>query len=852
MNTKLQQALDIHFKKHRLIFWFDEGAKMRDVFEAYQVPEEGLKLEVRNNEFKLRHLVLKEKPEKRVLLYSPGPKPPDRNNWLLDLQLAGFVFASDQAALVLQELELAVDFLPLVQEHIDFFANRRERLEPLRSLINPTGESFDSLKTAMLSVLCGRSRDDRERRREFPEMLVRLFLDSFVHESGAIMEEVEKFKLDSFLYEAAGRDYGYTAENANLESLLHYLLSTVLDFQLGRDNSPRARLIYTLIDTWRKHQDYSRELQELLDIYEKKLNIPHELSRVTAIDSLANVDLYKEADRRIFSLLLEGLLSDNIESSAALDIIEARRETYWYKSGDSDRLVNHYRALYYYLLFRERLSVFRPDFHSLAEGFDAYRRNFCILDGDYRRFLNAVQESDSASTFSSLLDKLEREYTEAYLQPLADSWQAALDADPELKGLRQYSMGGFFKRVIEPYLKNDRSVFVIISDGLRYEIGAELSADLQQKSRFQVELSGLIAPQPSYTQLGMASLLPHSRLSIADDGNLVFADGQSTMGLENRQKIIQAWVDTNYPGKKVRALQAGRFLDMPRSEQSDFIRGIDLVFLYSAGVDSVGDDQKTELRLPKAASDELRLLENLCSHIGKNLSRTHILVTADHGFLFRYREVPDTERTKIPQTEGEVRRDHRFIFSPAPKPHAATDIVKSDSLEWSASFSVQFARGVNRFRRPGGGTRYVHGGRMPQELIVPLLAIRRTRTDDVSPVDIAVVDRQSRITSGQITVSFLQEDPAKAKQPAREIEAVFESSDGKEISNKLHLIFDSDDPVDQNRARKMQFIFTREADSCNGTIVYLKLYDVRSSGIRSFYKEYSYRFQKTLRMEVDF
>ena len=141
---------------------------------------------------------------------------------------------------------------------------------------------------------------------------------------------------------------------------------------------------------------------------------------------------------------------------------------------------------------------------------------------------------------------------------------------------------------------------------------------------------------------------------------------------------------------------------------------------------------------------------------------------------------------------------------------------------------------------------------MPQELCVPLLFIRKSRVDDVEKVEVAVLDRQNQITTGQITVAFFQEQPVEAKRPARQVEAVFEGDDGKEISNKAHLIFDSGESNEQNRSRKVAFIFTREADAYNGKYVSLKLYDIKAGGVRAFYREYTYYFQKRLQMDVDF
>ena len=852
MSEKIRKALDYHFQNNRLIFWYDDGGKGYDIYTNYSSQEDVMKMELERNEFHLKYLLLKEHPDKKALIYSSSAKPRDTENWLLDLNLSHFIFASDESSLYLQELDLSDTFLPLIQEHLGFFNNNTERRTPLKELIKPATETEESLRIAMMSVLCGSNKLERERRKQFPEIALNIFLDTFLEKEPAVWGKLEKYNLQNYFWKLTKSEFGYKEETQSLEKLLYYLLSNTLSFQLGHSGSSFTQVIFTHVDNWRKHQDYSSSVQNLLDREERELNIHHELEKIENLLDLSRVDLYKEADKQIFARLLEGILADSIESSVAMQLIEKRRESYWYKSGKSDRLIFHYKTLYHYLRFRERLRLFKTNFHTTSEGWEKYTQDYYELDGDYRRFLYASSESDSPSIFATLLDKLEREYTESYLQPLSDAWQRALDTDPGISNLSNRKMGDFFKKHIEPYLMKDRNVFVIISDGLRYEIGAELAGLLEQKNRFQVETSDILAPTPSYTQLGMASLLPHTTLELKDDGDKVLSDGMSTSGLENRQKIVQTWLDSNYSGKRVKAMQAGKFTDMSRAAQNDFIRGIDLIFLYSGGVDAVGDKPDTESNLPKAAADEIHKLENLCSHIGKNLSRTHIVITADHGFLYRYREVPDTERAKIDTDPTEIRRDHRFILVPEPKKHPAADILATGDLTWTGNFKAQIARGVTRFRRQGGGTRYVHGGRMLQELCVPVLTIKKTRQDDVNGVDVIVFDRTNRITTGQITVVFLQQEPVEVKRPARELEVVFKSEDGTEISNKIRLIFDSKDPNDQNRSRRATFIFTKESEKYNGKMVNLEMYEIKAGGVISFYRKYLYHFQKKIQIDIDF
>lgn len=49
----------------------------------------------------------------------------------------------------------------------------------------------------------------------------------------------------------------------------------------------------------------------------------------------------------------------------------------------------------------------------------------------------------------------------------------------------------------------------------------------------------MLSTQPSYTQLGMAALLPNRQLSYEKQQDEVFADGLSTKGTTARQKVLE-------------------------------------------------------------------------------------------------------------------------------------------------------------------------------------------------------------------------------------------------------------------------------------------------------------------------
>ena len=85
------------------------------------------KIELKNNEYAVKYLILREKPAQKFLLYHEGPQPDDLNNWLLDVLLAQGFFSADQVSLWMNELEFPPSLWDLVQEHIGFFKDDRRR-----------------------------------------------------------------------------------------------------------------------------------------------------------------------------------------------------------------------------------------------------------------------------------------------------------------------------------------------------------------------------------------------------------------------------------------------------------------------------------------------------------------------------------------------------------------------------------------------------------------------------------------------------------------------------------------------------------------------------------------------------
>src|SRR5690606_37958527 len=97
---------------------------------------------------------------------------------------------------------------------------------------------------------------------------------------------------------------------------------------------------------------------------------------------------------------------------------------------------------------------------------------------------------------------------------------------------------------------------------------------------------------PSYTQLGMASLLPHKTLQILEnDSGEVMADGVSTMGTANRARILAKTVPSST------AVLAKDVLAMGKEDSRALVRDHDVVYVYHNLIDKTGDTRDTEERV---------------------------------------------------------------------------------------------------------------------------------------------------------------------------------------------------------------------------------------------------------------
>ena len=192
------------------------------------------------------------------------------------------------------------------------------------------------------------------------------------------------------------------------------------------------------------------------------------------------------------------------------------------------------------------------------------------------------------------------------------------------------SQARFFDRWVNRFLDKKKKVVVIVSDALRYEVADELASIIRQEDRYDAELRYTIARLPSYTQLGMAALLPHRTLKINENKSATVAvDGVDSSGLQARSGILNAAVSGG-----ALAVKAEEILSKTRDECRELTRNHDVIYVYQNRIDKVGHSRETEQDAFAAVEDAMDELVKVVKKLAA-ANASNMLITADHGFLYQ-------------------------------------------------------------------------------------------------------------------------------------------------------------------------------------------------------------------------
>ncbi len=458
--------------------------------------------------------------------------------------------------------------------------------------------------------------------------------------------------------------------------------------------------------------------------------------------------------------------------------------------------------------------------------------------------------SNHLTTDKPLFEQVENHYVNTYLLRLNDAWQKHVDTAPVWAAEGVLSQRDFFREHVGEFRRRNQRICVVISDALRYEIGEELLTRIRSVDRYGAEITPILGMLPSYTQLGMAALLPNKTLEIADDEMAqVLVDGQSSQGLENRKKLLA----NGRPGDRADAIKAEEFMALNREDSRALLTANDVLYIYHNQIDAIGDKLATEDEVFDAAEQAIDEVIKLVKKLtGANAS--NIIVTADHGFLYQHRPIEESDFSSAKVEGTRVHFDNRR-FALGHGLSAVHGLRKwtPEQLGLQGSMEILIPKSINRLRKSGSGSRFVHGGAALQEIVVPVVTVSKRRQSDISQVEVTVAGANRVISSGQLGLVLYQESPVTEKAQTRRLRIGLWSESGELISDSRELDFDSRSDSARERETNLRLVLTKAADAFNGKEVILR-FEEAVNGTMHYrtYRETRYTLRRAFTADFDF
>ena len=752
----------------RIVFWHDPEREFEETLSELALDDVELLHLDETPALAVKVRLEHEDADGRYLLYAPFEQPAQDDDWLLDIRCYSASFRADRASILLNELGLNQQAMrPHLAARARFFASQ-ERLKRLKKLVSPDDGELD-LDRKILAVL---ARADQP---EFFNILISIF---HAIPGGnpdvlpACWENMQKFDVEDAFWQLVDNSFGYREEQPALKNLLIRLLLS--DFaQACRQSLPDELQHLVLshqgianavvcLSQWRDSSTRSRSYDALSARIADAIKLGQHLDTFS-MEALGEAKTFLQVEKYIASRLRDRIAEtcETINPEEIHRIASRRQDGYWASNAlpssfDAPRKALH--AVYDALLAATNLFALLNEY---SDGFSSssakelvadYAGQLFRFDQLYRQFCEQADyaESQDWDILKTLRQQIEDAYGNGYLSGLARAWshpleQGLLDSW-KIEGLQNQQQ--FFDTEVKPVLSqsDDRRVYVIISDAFRYEAAEELTGQLNGRYRFEAELAAQLSVLPSYTSLGMAALLPHKTLAYADNGSIQI-DGLPCASLDQRKKILES-VDGV-------AIKAEEFMGMKKDAGRHFIKPYRVIYIYHNKIDAVGDSASTEDHAFEAVRTTINELSDLVSKIVNSLNGNLVLVTADHGFLFQETPPTLTDKNAIDvKPVGTVIAKKRYLLGKSlPKNDKAYRGHTAITAGAKGDMEFWVPKGSTRFHFVGGA-RFVHGGAMPQEVIVPLIRVRQLKgkTADktkTSTVGVSVLGSNFKVTTNR-------------------------------------------------------------------------------------------------------
>ncbi len=238
--------------------------------------------------------------------------------------------------------------------------------------------------------------------------------------------------------------------------------------------------------------------------------------------------------------------------------------------------------------------------------------------------------------------------------------------------------------------------------------------------------------------------------------------------------------------------------------------GKEVIYVYHNTIDAIGDHAITENQVFDAAERAIEEIMGIANSFIGNLSVSNIIITADHGFLYKRDKLTLSDKIDgVKLDDGEDGR--RFVLTDSNEEADGRNIISMKYiLGENSDKNVITPKGTMRFKVQGAGSNYVHGGSMLQEIVVPVIKFKLDRSKSTSNLvkktDVKLTSISRKITNPIVHLEFFQEEKVQEKVLPVRIKCYFEDEQGNRISDERTIIADSKSDAPTERTQKEKFI----------------------------------------------
>lgn len=799
------------FYKRRIVFWQDEDREFEAMLDELVIPDVKIIKLTGTNNFAVKKLLLHDDLTSNYLIYNPFSYSQPQDDWLRDIELFSEEYRADFISMQMSELNIAAS--PAMRKTVKLygkFLESKDRRQKLRKI----GREYQTplqLHIDIMAVLAGLNGGSAQ------DVFIAVLAAGLDEEKNAALNSIKKFgnidafwqlvrKYTGYIYEEE-KPLGFFASHVLLTALAQTMNTSVLKGLERFISDSNKAYCYSIVHEWRNHEDNS-SLWDMCRSVEQELQLPSRFEKQD-IETLLSADIFPSIHETILKRFFSEAADHVVKTDLMLKTAENRRTSGWI-----EQFRYYYDCLYYIAKMQEFYQDYAAGFHIVEPKaiWKLYTETAYEMDSFYRHFHYAFGNSLKNSNVL-LEDKLKHsaEYVEAlyqnwYLKELTGCWTNAISEN--LSSLGYVSEIGkqhdFYPRYVRPLAGKNARAFVIVSDALRYEVAAELCDTIIRTTKGTAKLDAVQSIFPSITKFGMANLLPGRKLSVTEDME-VLVDGQHSRSTPEREKILCSGNPNSV------AVQYTDVLNMKRADRRELVSGKEVVYIYHNTIDAIGDKAPTEKKVFEACEDAMQELSNILRIIINDMQGTDIFITADHGFLYTYSPLTESDKIGKSAFSGTVYEvGRRYAIT---DPLTAAEYLMPVQLEGEiGGIAVKGYTPLDstRIKIAGGGENYVHGGVSLQEMVVPVIAFKNLRTTskkyvEVSNAEIKLLSESRKVSNLLFSLDFFQRQPIGDKVQPCAYSIYMTDDEGVLISDRQTIIADRTSTNASERVFRVRF-----------------------------------------------